>query len=484
MPSIGLAMIVKNGAKTLRECIQSVAGVADQIVIADTGSTDETPQLARELGAEVIDFPWQDDFAQARNAAASVLKTDWVLVLDDDEELDPQAHDQILPLLNNSRMGAYSAIQRNYIPFKFVFGGYASFVKPIGSAIPRAERAQSYADLKSVRLFRRHPGIYYVGRVHELVDARVTAVGLEIGFTDLVVHHFRNLRSEEECHRKDELYRRLGRLKVKDVPNDPQAWVELGLQEFEQFKNYSVAIECFKKAFALNISSTIAYLSLATLYVEIYDDVRALKLLSSVPMKGRAEGEKEQVCGDALYNLGRLKEARSAYLRALHTLPEDARVGSKLGLTEVRLGLKKNGLARLAKALKDAPMFEMEDRLMKAYIVANMRPQAAQVAERMAHAWPTPTTILRAASIRAEMREWDTVQDMVVEGLRLFPDEYELLQAKAEVDRGHSGPNALSAGREGSRQNDQCTTDRSATDRSTTDQCTTGLSEETTLSRP
>jgi glycosyltransferase involved in cell wall biosynthesis len=43
MPSVGLAMIVKNGAKTLRECIQSVAGVADQIVIADTGSTDETP---------------------------------------------------------------------------------------------------------------------------------------------------------------------------------------------------------------------------------------------------------------------------------------------------------------------------------------------------------------------------------------------------------------------------------------------------------
>jgi glycosyltransferase involved in cell wall biosynthesis len=482
MPSVGLAMIVKNGAKTLRECIQSVAGVADQIVIADTGSTDETTQLARELGAEVFDFPWQDDFAQARNAAARALTTDWVLVLDDDEELDPQARDQIPPLLNDSGMGAYSAIQRNYIPFKFVFGGYASFVKPIGSAIPRVERAQSYADLKSVRLFRHHPGIYYVGRVHELVDARVAAVGLEIGFTDFVVHHFGNLRSAEGCHRKDELYRRLGWLKVKDVPNDPQAWVELGLQEFEQFKNYSVAVECFRKAFALNISSTIAYLSLATLYVEIHDDVRALELLSTVPMKGRAEGEKEQVCGDALYNLGRLKEARAAYLRALRTLPEDARVGSKLGLTEVRLGLKKNGLARLAKALKDAPVFEMEDRQMKAYIVANMRPQAAEAAERMAHAWPTPTTILRAASVRAEMREWGTVQGIVVEGLRLFPDDQELLQAKAELDQGKTGPKVFSSGKGGSQQNDQRTTDRSATDHSTTDQCTTGLSEETALS--
>jgi hypothetical protein len=47
-----------------------------------------TVQLARELGAEVFDFPWQDDFAQARNAAVRALTTDWVLVMDDDEELD------------------------------------------------------------------------------------------------------------------------------------------------------------------------------------------------------------------------------------------------------------------------------------------------------------------------------------------------------------------------------------------------------------
>jgi hypothetical protein len=129
-------------------------------------------------------------------------------------------------------------------------------------------------------------------------------------------------------------------------------------------------------------------------------------------------------------------------------------------------------------------MFEMEDRMMKAYIVTNMRPQAAEVAERMAHLWPTPTTSLRAASVRAEMREWDTVQDMVVEGLRLFPDDRELLQAKAELDRGQTGPKALSGGNAGSRQHDQGTTDRSNTDSGHRDQCTTGLSEEATLSCP
>jgi glycosyltransferase involved in cell wall biosynthesis len=469
MPSVGLAMIVKNAAKTLPECIRSVDGVADQIVVADTGSTDETPQVAREMGAEVIDFPWQDDFSQARNAAARALNTDWVLVLDDDEELDARARIQIPRLLNSSKVGAYYAIQRNYIPFRFGFGGYASFVKPIHSAPARAEYAQAYADLKSIRLFLKHPQIYYVGRVHEVVDARVMVSGFEIGFTDFVVHHFGILCSAAERHCKDEFYRRLGWLKVKDVPNDPQAWVELGLQEFEQFKNYSVAIECFGKALALNSTSSIAYLSLAHLYVEIQDDTRALELLSGVPLKGRAEGEKEQICGDALYNLGRLKEARAAYLRASNILADDARVISKLGFTEVRLGLRKNGFSRLKKAVKTAPLFEMEDRLMKAYLIANMMPRAAETAEHVAHANPSPTTILRAASIREQMKEWEAAEEIVVRGLDFFPDSQELLQARAELDRKLYGGSAYPG------QNGNLL--RLA-------QCTTGLSEDTPLSVP
>jgi glycosyltransferase involved in cell wall biosynthesis len=469
MPSVGLAMIVKNSAKTLRECIRSVAGVADQIAVADTGSTDETPQLARDLGAVVIDFPWQDDFSQARNAAARALTTEWVLVLDDDEELDPEALNRIPQLMSNPKIGAYYAVQRNYIPFRFGFGGYASFVKPISSAIPQAENAQAYADLKSIRLFRRHPEIYYVGRVHELVDARVMAAGFEIGVTDFVVHHFGILCSAEERHCKDEFYRRLGWLKIKDAPNDPQAWVELGLQEFEQFKNYSAAIECFGKALALNSSSSIAYLSLASLYVEIQDDARALELLSGIPLKGRAEGEKEQLCGDALYNLGRFRQARAAYLRALRVLTDDARVVSKLGLTEVRLGLKKNGLARLTKAVKAAPLFEMEDRLMKGYLIANMMPQAAEVAERVANANPSLTTILRAVSIHVQMKEWNHAEDMIGRRLQLFPDDRELLQAKADLDSARYSTNVFPSA------------DRTQREPA---HCTTGLSEETSLSRP
>ena len=439
MPSLGLAMIVKNGAETLRECIASVAEMTDQIVIADTGSSDGTPQLARELGAEVLDFCWQDDFSQARNAAVKALTTDWVLVLDDDEELDTEARDKISALLHHTKVGGYRATVRNYMTMRFGVGGNAPAFMPMptNSSTPRAERARSYADFNICRLFRRHPEIYYVGRVHETVEPRIRKSGLEIGTADFLIHHFGILGSPEARRLKDEFYRKLGWLKVKDDPNDAQAWAEIGLQEYEQFKNYSISIECFRKALGLDPEgSSVPYFALANLYIEIQADSRAIELLSSRTMTGRAAGEKEKICGDALYNLGRLKEARSAYMRALRILSGDPRILSKLGLTEVRLGLKRNGLVRLERALHAAPdVLEMHDRTIKAYLVLNRMQQAAKAAERLAEEFPSCATTLRAASIRAEMKEWKAAEDVVLQGLKLLPDNRELLQVKAEIER-------------------------------------------------
>jgi glycosyltransferase involved in cell wall biosynthesis len=435
MQSLGLAMIVKDGARTLKNCIASVAGITDRIVIADTGSSDGSPQLARELGAEVFDISWQDDFAQARNTAVGALTTDWVLVMDDDEELDAQARAIIPPLLGNANVGGYLITLRNHIPLKFGSGGHAPSIKSSDSPVAGAERARAYADFAICRLFRRHPGIYYVGRVHEHVEPRIHALGLNLASSDLVIHHFGHLCSPAELRAKNEFYRKLGRLKVKDAPNDPEAWVELGLQEYEQFRNYSAGIECFKRALALKPGySNVPVLSLANLYIDIHADERALELLSGFTMTGRAEGAKEHICGDAFYNLGRLKEARSAYVRALAILLDDALIGSKLGLTEVRLGMKKNGLNRLMKALKANPdEFGMHDRMIKAFILANMMTQAAEAAEQLYDKIPNPSTVLRAASIRAQMKEWKAVEHIVLGGLQKFPQNRELLQAKAEI---------------------------------------------------
>lgn len=87
-------MIVRNEEETIGGALTSVAGLVDDIVIVDTGSTDDTVAIARKFTDRLYTFQWNDDFAAARNFALEKARRDWVLWLDADEELemlDPDA---------------------------------------------------------------------------------------------------------------------------------------------------------------------------------------------------------------------------------------------------------------------------------------------------------------------------------------------------------------------------------------------------------
>jgi GT2 family glycosyltransferase len=84
---LSVCLIVKDEELMLPSCLESVADLADEIVVYDTGSTDRTIELARAAGARVIDGYWDESFARARNAALAQARGDWVLSLDADETL-------------------------------------------------------------------------------------------------------------------------------------------------------------------------------------------------------------------------------------------------------------------------------------------------------------------------------------------------------------------------------------------------------------
>lgn len=84
---INLVMIVRNEEKTLEKCLRSAASLVDGIVIADTGSTDRTRETALDMGAQVFDYVWTDNFSAARNYALDHSDGDWNLILDADEIL-------------------------------------------------------------------------------------------------------------------------------------------------------------------------------------------------------------------------------------------------------------------------------------------------------------------------------------------------------------------------------------------------------------
>jgi len=146
---LSLCMIVRNEAKNLPRCLESVQSAVDEIVVVDTGSTDETVAIAQQFNAQIYHFPWINDFSAARNESLKYVTGDWVLVLDADEALSRP----VVPLLKQV-MEPSDHLVINLIR------------QEIGAT-------QSPYSLVS-RLFRRHPEVYFRRPYHAMVDDSVT----------------------------------------------------------------------------------------------------------------------------------------------------------------------------------------------------------------------------------------------------------------------------------------------------------------------
>jgi hypothetical protein len=164
-PSLTLCMIARNEAPVLPRCLASVQGLAHHVVIADTGSTDDTPAIAAQHGAEVLHIPWTNDFAAARNASLSPARTPWILVLDADEWLTPANATRIADLAAAPPEHAYYLDQKN--------------TEPSGHTTRNA----------LVRLFPNRPEVRFRHPVHEDVVSSLTAASIPIKHTSIEIEH-------------------------------------------------------------------------------------------------------------------------------------------------------------------------------------------------------------------------------------------------------------------------------------------------------
>jgi Flp pilus assembly protein TadD len=427
-------MIVKNAADTIRPCLESAHHMVSQIVIADTGCTDNTCDIAREFGATIISFPWEDDFAKARNAALARMTTDWVLVLDADEELDRDAERNLPALLTAESVVGYVVPIRNYMLSRFN-RGWDRVGVPNDYRHERAKNAPSYIEHENCRLFRRHEGIYFSGRIHELVEPQVRRLGLTLLPASFFIHHFGQLVGEEARANKRVFYRDLLRAKTAEHPDDYVAWTQLGLHEFECFNQMDEALRCFERALTLQPTAPETWLFTAMVLLKLERYQEALNALRHDRRDGSSLALHEDLRGDALYGVGRHKEAMAAYRRALKLSAGDPLVESKLGFTEVKLGHKTSGLARLRHAAKEVPnVHSIHDRLMKACIMVGRLDEAADAAEKYTFIVGHPKLFLRAASIRAQLKQWTQAKQTLSRGSKLFPDSQELRLALAEVE--------------------------------------------------
>ena len=208
-PRLSVCLIAKNEEKFLGQCLASVKGIAHQIIVVDTGSTDRTAEIAKAHGAEVHSFTWCDDFSAARNAALAHATGDWVLVLDADEELAAAGKAELMRSL--------------------------AVTNTISWRLPIVDHGKEAEGCTYVpRLFRNAPGLFYISRVHEQVFSSVEVRREEwrmesrVGTAPLIHHGY----TAEVLKDRNKVARnlRLLELAVEEMPGEPNLLMNLGLE--------------------------------------------------------------------------------------------------------------------------------------------------------------------------------------------------------------------------------------------------------------
>lgn len=172
---LSVCLLTWNEAANIERVLRSAQGVADELIVADTGSTDGTPRLARSLGATVVPHEWSEDFSAGRNAAIARARGDWVLWLNPDEELWPGSRDLLKEIIApDSKIGE---------------GGFGFLTRV--QTLPTESRPEVFSESWDLRLFRRRPDARYAGRVHPsfppaLVES-LEREGAGVSLSDVVI---------------------------------------------------------------------------------------------------------------------------------------------------------------------------------------------------------------------------------------------------------------------------------------------------------
>ncbi|GMK38272.1 hypothetical protein PCCS19_13260 [Paenibacillus sp. CCS19] len=198
---LSLCMIVKNEADTLERCLDSVTSLVDEIIIIDTGSTDNTKEIALRYTNHVYDFIWNDDFAAARNESLRYATGEWILVLDADEFIQSDGHYELRQYLIASRTDTPIAL-----------------ITRIYNRIGNGYDETNIMESSGARLFNNHRTIRYQNPIHEQLISDHGPVALQsISF---IIHH--TGYTDETLHKKNKSARNMAILSKMHTASNSQ----------------------------------------------------------------------------------------------------------------------------------------------------------------------------------------------------------------------------------------------------------------------
>ncbi len=193
--SISACMIVKNEETFLPRCLASIRDLVDEIILVDTGSDDRTVEVATEYGCRVFNFSWTGDFSAARNESLRYAESDWILIIDADEEIPAEEIDSIREAVNNP---AHEIISISVYNKSLESGQVSSF-------------------LPSVRLFRRQLELKYDGIVHNRL---MLPRDKQVIRRDIKLFHYGYDLSTQELEQKKKRSIELLEKQLRENPDD------------------------------------------------------------------------------------------------------------------------------------------------------------------------------------------------------------------------------------------------------------------------
>jgi tetratricopeptide (TPR) repeat protein len=349
---ITLCMIVKDEAERLPACLKSVQPLTQDIVVLDTGSTDQSVAIAERYGAKVIPYTWENDFAAARNASLAAAWGDWILVLDADEILDP------------SCIATLHALDRGD-PFQSIAADRILLVNFLRREVGTQQSPYTLVS----RFFRNHAAIQFRRAYHETVDDSVTAIiGQEPGWQvltwpEVAVHHYGY--SPDAIHQKSKFERAQAIMEgyLKHHPEDPYILNKLGALYIQQ-QDWATGSALLIRGLAHSDGDPITTYELHYHLGIVYRQQQQLEkaahqyqIALQQPILEQLKVGAQLNYGSLLKAQGQLAEAIKAFEQAVAIDPSNVTAHYNLGVAHRARGYLEPAIAAYQQAIKLQPNY-------------------------------------------------------------------------------------------------------------------------------
>lgn len=342
--SISLCMIVKNEAKNLDACLYSINTLVDQILITDTGSTDNTMEIAAKYKANVSSIPWENDFSAARNHALKEATCDYILILDADETINAADIDKIKDLIAEKE-AAFSLPTRNYLKINDI-----PDCIPCKGDYPEEEQGYfGWVKSDKVRIFPAKKGIEFKNKIHEVVEPSIISKNIPIIASNIPIHHFGYSKPKEHQLRKADMHLKILKEQIKATPNNPKFLYDLGFILFKQ-DNFKEALPYLEQALNIKPSypDALFFKAKSLLKLKMLQEAttEATKLISISP----ENAECYHLIGDIMRAGGNTTEALRNYKKGEKLSPAHPQMCIKISEILQNSGMEEKAVMFLKKA--------------------------------------------------------------------------------------------------------------------------------------